>query len=57
MITGYCYQFNSNGSFSSQSAGISGGLTVYLDAQVYEYATGPSSYSEGFSVSVYICYI
>lgn len=49
--TGYCYQFNSEGNYITQSAGASGGLTLRLDAKTDEYFVGPTSHSEGFFVS------
>jgi len=39
----------------SHTAGLSGGIQIFLDALTHEYYVGPFSYSEGFSV--YIIYI
>ncbi|XP_067939877.1 acid-sensing ion channel 1C-like [Watersipora subatra] len=50
---GFCHQFNKNGSFYTHTPGISGGLTVVMDALVDEYFVGPTSYTEGFSVAVH----
>ncbi|XP_067945342.1 acid-sensing ion channel 2-like [Watersipora subatra] len=47
---GYCFQFNENGTFESNSAGRTGGISFMLDAITSEYYIGPFSYSEGFSV-------
>ncbi|KAF6034301.1 hypothetical protein EB796_007397 [Bugula neritina] len=47
--SGYCAQFNGKGDVISHSAGVSGGLRLYLDAKVDEYYVGPNSFAEGFS--------
>jgi len=49
---GYCYQFNSDGSFQTNAAGNSGGITLFLDVMADEYYLSPYSFSEGFFVSL-----
>lgn len=51
IVSGYCYQFNGNGSLNATSAGKRGGLQLLLNTAVTEYTTGPDSASEGFTVS------
>ena len=50
LLLGFCYIFNGAGNETTQTAGISGGLTVYLDSKLYDYDHGPHSMSPGFSV-------
>lgn len=54
-FTGFCFQYNGDGAFNSSSPGKTGGIQVTLDANVAEYATGPNSMSEGFSVIFNSC--
>lgn len=49
---GYCFQFNSNGTYNTSVAGKAGGITLTLNAAVGLYSYGPASESEGFSVSL-----
>lgn len=50
-VTGFCFQFNSDGKFNATSAGVTGGISLALYADVMEYTMGPLSHAEGFSVS------
>ena len=50
-LSGYCFQFNSDGGMKAKSPGKSGGMQFILDVQAKEYTTGPYSLSEGFAVS------
>lgn len=52
-IVGFCFQFNSDGKLNATSAGKTGGISIMLNAVVDDYFTGPRSYSEGFSVSMF----
>ena len=52
LCLGYCFKFNPDGAFISHTAGNSGGISLILNALTDEYYIGPSSYSEGFSVSM-----
>ena len=53
--TGYCFQFNGNGSMNATAAGKTGGVEFTLNTHVDQYSAGPNSASEGFSV-IYILY-
>ena len=56
-MTGYCFQFNSDGGMKAKSPGKSGGMQFILDVQAKEYTTGPYSLSEGFAVSLCVEFI
>lgn len=49
-LEGYCFQFNSDGSFVAYGPGKTGGVQFELDAMVDQYSAGPYSNAEGFSV-------
>lgn len=50
LLQGYCYQFNPDGSFYSESPGMINGFGVVLNAAVKEYYVGPHSSADGFMV-------
>ena len=55
-FSGYCYQFNSNGSAMSNAAGKAGGVQFILNTATDQYSTGPNSHAKGFSVRImYMC--
>lgn len=50
-VVGACFQFNSNGTMTTGTEGINGGLFVALNVSVDDYsAFGTSSYATGFIV-------
>lgn len=52
LFTGYCFQINSGGELTSTASGRAGGLKLSLYTNTSNYALGPRSYAEGFSVGV-----
>ncbi|XP_067944295.1 acid-sensing ion channel 2-like isoform X1 [Watersipora subatra] len=48
---GYCFQFNSDGTFNATVAGRAGGVSFFMDALVDEYFNGPTSMAEGFTMT------
>ena len=48
---------DSDEKYSSVAAGKSGGLQLLLNAQMDEYKVGPSSFSEGCSVSIKLSFL
>ena len=49
---GYCFQFNKDGKFEANAAGLKGGVQFKLDALTHQYFIGPYSHSEGFLASI-----
>ena len=50
VVSGFCYQFNGNGTYRATAAGAMGGVRLLLDTAGYQYTIGPNSFSEGFTV-------